>query len=266
MKGKIVGQKWDDHGSPNNGGAVESPCWTAGTLISFDTETSGPDPETARIVTASVVIIDGTTGKVDRHEWLAAVDDEIPAEATAVHGITTEYAREHGQSPRDVAADVCRLLADELETGAPLIAYNVSYDATVLDRECRRYGLPTLHERAADDGIRIRIVDPLVLDRALDRYRKGKRTLAAVSAHYGVPIAEADAHGSTADALCAARVAWKIGRKYPAECADLDALQGRQTAWHRQWADHFGAYLTQQGKPDDVAREWPLRTLAEATA
>lgn len=241
------------------------PDWAAGTLVALDTETTGRDPESARIVTASVVVINGTTGEVDKHEWLADPGIDIPAEATAVHGMTTEDAREYGEDPAEVVAEACRLLADELEGGAPLVVYNALYDVTVLDRECRRYSTPTLHERAVDDGFAIRIVDPLVLDRALDKYRKGSRKLVDVSAHYGVPISEEDAHGSTADALCAARVAWKIGRKYP-ECADLDALQGRQAAWYREWAEHFGAYLVQQGKPDDVCREWPLRALVEVPA
>lgn len=239
--------------------------WTDGTLVSFDTETTGVDPETARIVTASVVIIDGTTGNVTKHEWLADPGIDIPDEAAKVHGITTEKARADGDDPCTVTTEICRLLADEIEDGTPLIVYNASYDVTLLDRECRRHGTPTLHERAADDGFDIRVVDPLCLDRALDPYRRtkhvGGRTLTTVSAHYGVPISEHDAHGSTQDALCAARVAWKIGKRFPAECGDLVVLQDFQRRQHAAWAKHTNEYFRSQGKPGDISTDWPYRPL-----
>lgn len=234
--------------------------WTDGTLVSFDTETDSPNPETAHIVTASIVIINGTTGAVEKNEWLVAVEHDIPAEATAVHGITTEYAREHGRPARSVVREVWQMISAECAP-APLIVYNAPFDLTLLDREMRRhYGLGAEFPRD------VPIVDPLVCDRALDKYRRGSRKLIDVSRHYGVPIDEADAHGSTADALCAARVAWKIGRRFPAECSDLVALQDHQKRWHQDWATHFAEYLHKQGKPaDDVTGDWPYRPMAEVT-
>jgi DNA polymerase-3 subunit epsilon len=144
----------------------------------------------------------------------------------------------------------------------PLIVYNSAYDVTLLDRELRR------HCDEAWMPHHLPIVDPLVLDRALDPYRRtkhlGGRTLATVSAHYGVPISEADAHGSTADALCAARVAWKIAKWWPTECGDLDTVQTFQAKSHRAWADHLGGYLVSQGKSDDVNRHWPYSPWMES--
>jgi DNA polymerase-3 subunit epsilon len=236
--------------------------WTDGTLVSFDLETTGVDTETARIVTASVVVIEGATGKYETHEWLVNPGVDIPDEAAKVHGITTEHAREHGEEPHVALHAIVGAINHQCQRGAALIIYNAAYDLTLLDREMRRHhGVSAVGEHTP------KIVDPLVLDRHLDRYRKGKRTLAVVSAHYGVPISEADAHGSTADALCAARVAWTIGRRFPVECADLSAMQEMQRRAHREWADHLGEYLTKQGKPDDVDRAWPIRPyVAEAVA
>lgn len=243
--------------------------WTDGKLVSFDCETDSPDPELAHIVTASIVVIDGSTGAVDRAEWLVAVEHEIPAEATAVHGITTEHAQAHGQPAPDVVGAIADVLdRHAVDQALPLIVYNAPFDLTLLDRELRRqFGAGGV--LAVD---RMRVVDPLVLDKAVDRYRKGKRTLTATSAHYGVPIAEAEAHGSTADALCAARVAWKIGRLYPTACDDLDALQIRQATWFRESARSFRDYLGRMRRdltdPDEIAsldakiagvrEEWPM--------
>lgn len=232
--------------------------WTSGTLVSFDLETTGVDPETARIVTASVVVIDGRTGRYQAHEWLADPGIEIPQGAADVHGITTEYARANGRPAREVVGEIAQLIDNTWGHAVPLIVYNAPFDVTMLDREVRRhFGRPWY-------GPALPIIDPLVLDRALDTYRKGKRTLTAVSAHYDVPLTESDAHGSTADALAAARVAWKIARRFPDECADLTALQEFQRRSHLAWAEHFGEYLTKQGKPDDVSRDWPIRPFTEA--
>ncbi|HYS38477.1 MAG TPA: 3'-5' exonuclease [Pseudonocardiaceae bacterium] len=243
---------------------MTAPAWANGTLVSFDTETTGIDPETARIVTASVIVI-RPGEKPHIGSWLIDPGVEIPAAATEVHGVTTEHAQAEGQRPDTALVDICTTLAMHVEQGAPLIVYNAPYDLTLLDRECRRYGLATLTDPSMTTGP-LRVVDPLVIDRALDRYRRGKRTLTATSSHYGVPISDADAHGSTADALCAARVAWKIAHRYPVACDDLDTLQIRQAAWHREWATHFVEYLRGQGKPaDDVTMDWPMRAVLTST-
>lgn len=237
--------------------------WTDGTLVSFDTETTGTDSETARIVTASVVVIDGTTGEVAKFEWLADPGIEIPEEAAKVHGITTEVARAKGRPAADVVNELAALIDQQWTNVTPLIVYNASYDITVLDREVRR------HLGRAWYGPRLPVVDPLCLDRALDPYRRtkhiGGRTLTTVSAHYGVPISEDDAHGSTQDALCAARVAWKIGKRFPRECGDLVELQDFQRRQHAAWAKHTNEYFRSQGKPGDISPDWPYRPMAEVT-
>jgi DNA polymerase-3 subunit epsilon len=150
--------------------------------------------------------------------------------------------------------------------GRPIVIYNAPYDLTLFDRECRRYGLKTLHERCSP----IHVIDPLVLDRAMDPYRRGSgtRKLTYVCQKiYNVRLSDEDAHGSTADALAAARVAWKIARKFP-ECGELklDELQAKQAEWHRTWALNFGEYLERQGKKNDVDLSWPIRPFVEPDA
>jgi DNA polymerase-3 subunit epsilon len=241
--------------------------WADGPLVAFDLETTGVDPEVARIVTASVIDIQPGQKPV-AYEYVAVPEIDIPAAATAVHGISTEWAREHGIPAVQVIANVVNLLARAGETGTPVVIYNAPYDLTVLDRECRRRDLPTLTDA---DGWPVRVIDPLVLDRALDPYRKGSRTreLTYVAREvYGVPLSDADAHGSTADALAAARVAWKIAHHYPG-CGQLtlDELQGKQLEWHRLWAWHFAKFLwLQQGGTPEVDPSWPIRPCGDPQA
>lgn len=234
--------------------------WHQGTLLAFDTETTGTDPETARIVTASVVVIDPMAGSITKEDWLADPGVEIPDGAASVHGISTEHARQNGRPAVEVVTELTRTLADALESGVPLVAYNGSYDLTVLDRECRRHDVPTLEDRCADDGLDLIVIDPLVIDKHVDKWRKGSRKLVDVSRHYGVVLSDEDAHTAYGDSLATARVAWMIAKKYPA-IADLTLpeLHASQAGWYAAQAASFETYLRKQGKNDVISREWPIR-------
>ena len=76
------------------------------TLAVFDTETTGLDTRYARIVTCFLGII-GPDGEVqESHSWLADPGVEIPEQAAAVHGVTTEMAREQGRNAAEVVAEI----------------------------------------------------------------------------------------------------------------------------------------------------------------
>lgn len=224
----------------------------ADNLVTFDLETTGKDPEAARIVTACVARVGAD--RRDVKLWLADPGVEIPPEATAVHGITTEHARESGRPARDVVAEVAESLEFAQDEGLPVVIYNAPYDLTLLDRELRRHGWPPL------DGHPL-IVDPLVIDRACDPYRRGSRKLVDVCRHYGITLS--DAHTADGDAMAAARLAWKLARVYPESCGDLEQLQMHQSFWHHSWAVRFEDYLRSQGKSESISRDWPIRPHAE---
>lgn len=228
--------------------------WLTAGFLSLDTESTGIDTATDRVVTATVIHIEG---KLTREKtWLVNPGVPIPPEATAVHGIDNERAQTYGRPPGEVVEEVAGQLGKHWSAEVPVLAFNASYDLSLLDAEMRRHlGYPL--------GLAGPVIDPLVLDRALDKWRKGKRTLSAACDHYGVVLSELDAHTSAGDALAAARVMWKIARAFPEVCSlPLLELHEWQAAAHRAWAENFGAYLARQGKPDDVDREWPMRTAA----
>lgn len=233
--------------------------WADAPFVSFDIESTGVDPLTARIVTASLVTINGRSVKT--REWLVDPGVEIPVEATAVHRITTGHARDNGMRAQWAVDEIRQALSDAVFEGRPIVVFNAPYDLTLLAAECERYGLPTLGEVRAP----LRVVDPLVLDRAMDPFRRGSgvRKLTYLCRNvYDVPLSEEDAHGSSADALAAARVAWKIAKRYPAVGQmDIDDLQTYQRDEHRAWAVEFGAFLVTQGKANDVDPHWPIRPL-----
>jgi DNA polymerase-3 subunit epsilon len=69
-------------------------------LAAFDIETTGIDCESDRIVTAAVTLAGGGR-PLESHAWLVDPGIEIPAGATAVHGVSTERARAEGRSPAE---------------------------------------------------------------------------------------------------------------------------------------------------------------------
>ena len=151
------------------------------TLAVFDTETTGLDTRYARIVTCFLGVI-GPDGEVqESHSWLEDPGVEIPEQAAAVHGVTTEMAREQGRNAAEVVAEIGQKVQGYFAEGLPVVAYNASYDFSILHHEMVRYGLTPLAEPRP-------IIDPLVIDRAVDTYRKGKRTLGMAAAHYLVSL------------------------------------------------------------------------------
>ena len=136
---------------------TDLPEW-ARTLAVFDTETTGLAPETTRIVTAHISLLDASGNVSEARDWLINPGIEIPEIATSVHGITTAHAVEHGQEPSAAIAEILSVLAAHLDSGIPIVAYNASYDFTILDREAKRYGLEPLGDVRP-------VVDPLVIDK-----------------------------------------------------------------------------------------------------
>ncbi|MFT4122733.1 MAG: 3'-5' exonuclease [Microbacteriaceae bacterium] len=225
------------------------------TLAVFDLETTGIDTESSRIVSAHVGVI-GPDGRVlEQRDWLADPGVEIPASAAAVHGISTERARAEGRPAAAVVGEILDALAGVLGRGLAVTVYNAPYDLTLLDREARRHGLPPL-ERPAP------VVDPLVIDKTLDRYRKGKRTLGATAAHYRVSLL--DAHTAGADAVAAGRVAQALARAYPAQLAlEAAELHERQIRWAEASSRDFEAYMRRTRDPQFRCRHsWPVHPFA----
>lgn len=176
---------------------------------------------------------------------------DIPEGATKVHGITTEHAKEHGQTYADGYKEIRDALTIAWAEGRMVCAYNASFDFTIIDREGRRLGYDPL--------VFGPIFDPFVVDRAVDKYRKGKRTLGVTCEYYGIPLT--DAHDAAADALAAARLAWVLGRANPGIAQlTIEELMAKQADWHHERQTDFANYLRREGKDaSDVNADWPIR-------
>ena len=227
------------------------PDW-AKKIAVFDTETTGLNLKGSRIVTACVAVLDHEGNlAAPAQEWMADPGIEIPEAAANVHGVTTEMARANGRDAKEVVGEIVAALKALQEQGIPIVAYNAPYDFTILHWEAVRHGIDPL--------LPALVLDPLVIDKFVDKYRKGPRKLEVTAQFYGVDLG--NAHNATADAVAAGRVMQAIAAKYTDKLGDsIIALQGNQAKWADEQAISFADWKRNNGSPE--FREelgWPVR-------
>lgn len=227
------------------------PKWSK-RLAVFDLETTGLDLREARIVTACALEIDENGLIVgENFEWLANPGIEIPVAASNVHGVTTEMAQANGRSAKDVVFELINTLNGFFAKGLPVVAYNAPYDFTILHFEALRHGLEPIAEPKP-------VIDPLVLDKFVDTYRSGKRTLQVAAKIYGVSLDEA--HNATADAVAAGRVAQAIARRYADKLPeDAGVLHNSQIEWSASQDASYEKFRRASSPEFTVQRGWPVK-------
>jgi DNA polymerase III subunit epsilon len=242
---------------------VTEPTWeevmTGRGMLGLDLETTSVDRTTARVVTAATVRAQPGHNP-DVTTWLADPGIPIPPESTAVHGIATDHARRHGRSHADVLFEVTNKLVQAVAAGMPLVVFNAPYDLTVMENRCHAEGIMSLHQIMTEmpDMPPLYVIDPHVIDRAMDRGRRGGtgvHTLTYLCNQiYGVKLPAQDAHHAEHDATAACRLAWMMARRYPHLARlPIDELQARQAAWY---AGHQTARYA--GRGVDVDTHWPF--------
>jgi DNA polymerase-3 subunit epsilon len=220
-------------------------------LATLDTETTGISVFEDRIVTVFAGVLDTETGTwKDSINLLVNPGIDIPEGASAIHGITTRVARSFGKEPDSVLADVLDFL-DHYRT-LPVVIMNANYDMSLIDAECDRYGMNKVALRG------LNIVDPLVLDRHHDKYRRGSRKLVDLAKHYGVPVDESEAHDAAYDCYLAGSVAAIQIERYGMP------TNSEQAGWFEEWRSNFESYLRRTDPTATVGSGWPTRIKEDA--
>ncbi|MEU5624233.1 exonuclease domain-containing protein [Streptomyces tendae] len=231
--------------------------------LAWDTETTGPNPLEDRIVTAAIVVRGG--GRGDRvFSWLINPGVPIPAEATEVHKVTDAMVQADGQDPKTALDEIATNLVRAIEWGMPVVAFNQSFDWSILHHDLVRNGLPTVEERV---GLApLPLIDPHVIDKQVDKYVKGtgRRKLQPTCERYGVQLE--DWHTAEADALAALLIAEaqfdrhpQLNEMGPAQLfAAQQAWRAEQQAGLQDWF-RTRATVEQGGDPNKVIDgSWPL--------
>ena len=219
--------------------------WLLRPLIALDMETTGTDPETARIVQICVGI-STAPGEWSPFTTLVNPGAPIPAAATAVHGITDEMVAD-----APAVGDVLRNLErwwGSADGGTPVVAHHAAYDLTVLDREARRAGVEL-------EVAGWTVLDTLVLFRRFD-WRTGGRSLGRLAARYNITF---PAHDAEADALAALRLLHILaGENDLLPMIRPTKLHEGQQQWWVQQQDAVESKLLGNGSEFRRQDHWPL--------
>lgn len=261
--------------------------WHLGRMAALDFEASDKDPATARIVTCALIHVGGGE-PTEKREWLLNPGEPQNPEAIKVHGISDEYAAEHGLDATHGVREIAQAIACVVSAGLPLVGHNLGgYDLNLIDAECARHELGSL-EAVCGQPL-TRVVDTMVIDRYTAPFRRrvsptqGPYQMRTTAETYGLAWDEDAAHGAEYDALASARVAWLMGdiaHRPPAERplwvrnlrdggarftrlagVTLEELFVLQQEWHATWAADFEAYLRKTDESASIDRSWPLRPL-----
>ena len=228
--------------------------WATGEVLGLDFETTGVDRfNDVPVSYALVYVVDGVLVR----SWSGLIDPgrEIPTDAEAVHGISTDRARAEGMP----LAAAMGLVSDAVVTagrrGVPLVGMRLDYDLTMLETQAGAL---------CEQGIVGRgwcgpVLDAGVIDRHFDPAREGRRTLADLCAHYGIEMQRP--HDAAADAVASIEVVLALALHHEVlwRC-DLTRLHEDQIRWHRDWTTQCdGRRLARGSLPVDPRDYvWPV--------
>jgi DNA polymerase-3 subunit epsilon len=243
--------------------ADSSTSWMNSPMLAFDLESTGVQPDHDRVATAcAAVVCQGVVGH--QRDWTVAIDVDMPAQASAVNKLTTEYLRANGRPAAGVIPEIANAIRYALRQGMPVVAFNGAFDLTMLDRELRRWAGLNLVEFV---GAEIRpVIDPFVLWKQVEPRRRPPMKLVNACETFGVDLG-LKAHEAAADAIAATRVVYKLAQRHKRIAAmDLETLHAAQVVWRSEQCDELRAYFDKVRKPHDgVPGAWPLIPLAEAS-
>lgn len=225
-------------------------------LIVFDTETSGIDTDNDRIITCFMRARDGDKIVFERN-WVIDPGVEIPDEASQVHGMDTNWIREHGR--KDYIDAICEIrneLDKYSQAGYVICGYNHAFDLAILESS-----YSSLEGRSLYFVKNARYLDPAIFSRKFDKYKKGGHQLITVAKRNGIQVEEDRLHAADYDVEVTEKLvkvflnrAWKELpglREGLTPDEFVTKLQEWQAAEKQEWASHLTEYFASQGKREE---------------
>lgn len=197
-------------------------------LAVFDTEATGPNPRTDRIVEIAVIRL-MPDNRRETFCWRLNPQRPIPPEASAIHGIFD----------RDVAD--CPTFIEK----APDIA-SAFKDADIAGFNVLRYDIPLLAEEFVRAGQPFTFEGRMVVDAQRIFHRKVPRDLTAALAYYCGEL-HVDAHGAMPDADATLRVLEAQLARYADLPRTADGLDAYCSPKLPEWVDKTGRLKWQNG-------------------
>ncbi|MDE2791193.1 MAG: DUF294 nucleotidyltransferase-like domain-containing protein [Paracoccaceae bacterium] len=173
---------------PGADGRVRLPLGSLDAVV-FDTETTGLDPKSARIIEIGAVRL--RSGQIDANDSFSVLLNPgipIPASSTGIHGISDSDVTNAPGFPSAVSAFT------EWAGPSPVLGFSIGYDLAVLEAECARHDMVWSAPISIDVQTLVKILGVDLPDLSLE----------TIAARYGIAIE--GRHRSVPDALLTARV------------------------------------------------------------
>jgi DNA polymerase-3 subunit epsilon len=222
---------------------------TDAVYLVFDAETGGIDVNKDRIVQWFMATADKDGNLLEKWQFFINPGVPIADEAIAVHGLTNEWLADNGIDPGEAFTEIRLIFLENIDLIH--VAFNMAFDLSILDAEFKRHGVTEGFGVYMRDTARL--VDPIVIDRHEDKWRKGRRTLAAQAAHYGVPFDPDNLHDASVDVELTVKVTVKVLEKFGIPTTE------EQAAWYAEWAEGFQRYLRRKDATATVDGNWPVK-------
>lgn len=222
--------------------------WADGPVLSFDLETTSVNAATARICSFALLAVDGQREYTRSEYRLVNPGVDVPAGALAVHGLTDEQLREEGMDHDQAVYYLNKELHRAAELAIPVVVFNARYDVTLLYARSRDLGLGWPGD--------LFIVDPLTLDRGLNKSRVGSRKLGLLASAYGVQLN--DAHDAAADARASALLAFAMAERHPQLKCSAKSLMAAQKRASARWVAGYQRYSRKRGRKELIETGWPI--------
>lgn len=206
--------------------AQKTKSWSDLSCLVLDTETSGLDSSTHRIIEIAWVRYDGGR-ETARHAQLLRIDEPLSREVQELTGIRDDMLA----GEPDFATFAPTLLAAAADVDY-IAAYNAPFDRGFIHAELARAGYGPLPHKW---------VDPLVFIKQIDKYQRGKR-LTDAARRWGVSLD--GAHRALADAQATGELLRRLVPELPG--GPLDALLAVQTEWADAQERDFQRYIARK--------------------
>lgn len=186
-------------------------------FVVFDTETTGVDARTDRVIEIGAVRLDGLT-EVGRFSTLVNPERIVPRRITEITGLSTASV-----IGAPLAAEAIPAFLAFAE-GAVLVGHNVAFDVGMVNAELARLGHPPLDHPT---------LDTLRLARRLLHGHRSKG-LSAVTEHFGIRVH--GRHRALGDAEATAEVLRRFVAMIGPRARTLDGLVGYQNTRYAEGA------------------------------
>lgn len=215
--------------------------------IIFDTETTGIDPGTGedghRLIEIGCIEMINLVSTGRTYHVYVQPERDVPADAVAVHGITSEMLKD-----KPLFSSVVDDFLDFIGDDSKLVAHNADFDMKFLNFELKNAGYPTLDKR--------RVIDTLFIAR--QKFPGSPASLDALCRRFNIDNSNRTLHGALLDAELLAEVYVDLlgGRQHGLDLAEESANSENSSSQ---------VALSQQKRSFREAREFPP-TAEELTA